>query len=168
MAFRRSVIVAAALAVVSTARAATPDVTSLAFLLGGWEAIGTPAGEKGGFTFSLGVQNRVMTRTNYAIYDARDGRAASRHDDFMIIYVERGQLRADYFDSEEHVVRYVGELPGDRSVVFVSDVKASDPRYRLTYTARDDGTLAGQFEIAAPGASDAFKLYLSWTARRRP
>ena len=49
----------------------------------------------------------------------------------------------------------------------VSDSKPSDPRYRLSYNARDDGTLAGQFEIAAPGTPDAFTPYLSWTARKR-
>ena len=144
-----------------------PGVASLRFLLGNWEAIGTPAGEKGGFTFSLGVQNRVMTRTNYATYDARNGRTASRHDDLMVIYEEGGQLKADYFDSEEHVIRYLVEPRGDYNVLFVSDSKPSDPRYRLSYNARDDGMLAGQFEIAAPGTPDAFTPYLSWTARKR-
>src|SRR6267378_152959 len=109
----------------------------------------------GGFTFSLGVQNRVMTRTNYATYDARNGRAASRHDDLMVIYEEGGQLKADYFDSERHVIRYLVEPRGDHDVMFVSDAKPSDPRYRLRYTARNDGTLAGRFEIAAPGTPDA-------------
>ena len=145
-----------------------PDVASLRFLIGDWEAIGTPAGETGGFTFSLGVQNRVMTRTNYATYDARNGRTASRHDDLMVIYEEGGQLKADYFDSERHVIRYLVEPRGDHDVMFVSDAKPSDPRYRLRYTARNDGTLAGRFEIAAPGTPDAFTPYLSWTARKRP
>ena len=144
-----------------------PDVASLGFLLGNWEAVGTPDGEKGGFTFSLGVQNRVMTRTNYATYDARDGRTASRHDDLMVIYSEGGQIKADYFDSEQHVIRYLVEPRSNHHVVFVSGAKPSEPRYRLSCTAREDGTLAGQFEIAAPGTPEAFKPYLSWTARKR-
>ncbi len=170
MMFRRSVTCALALtiALAASAQGSRADLASLSFLLGDWEAIGTAAGEAGGFTFSFGVQNHVMTRTNYAIYDAREGRSASRHDDFMIVYAEDGQLRADYFDSEQHVIRYLVELQSDHSVVFVSHAKPSEPRYRLSYTARADGTLAGQFEIAAPGTPEAFKPYLSWAARKRP
>jgi hypothetical protein len=182
MIFRRSVTIALALTIAMATigmygysmvvgqrpRNSSLDVAALGFLLGEWEAIGTPAGETGGFTFSLGVQNHVMTRTNDAVYDAREGRPASRHDDFMIIYAEDGQLRADYFDSEQHVIRYVVDPQSDHSVVFVSYAKPSEPRYRLSYTVRADGTLAGQFEIAAPGTPDAFKPYLSWTARKRP
>jgi hypothetical protein len=85
----------------------------------------------------------------------------------MVIYAEAGQLKADYFDSEQHI-RYLVEPRSDHDVMFVSDSKPSDPRYRLSYTAREDGTLAGQFEIAEPGAPDAFTPYLSWTARKRP
>ena len=146
--------------------AAPVDLAALRFLLGEWNAIDTSPGERGGFAFSLGVQNRVMTRTNYAIYDARDGRPASRHDDLMVIYVENGTIKADYFDSEQHVIRYVVQRRGDREVTFVSEPDASEPRYQLSYTAQPDGSLAGRFEIAAPGASE-FKPYLSWTARKR-
>jgi len=62
-----------------------PGLTSLRFLLGDWTAVNTAPGESGGFTFSLGVQDRILTRTNFASYAARDGRPASRHDDLMII-----------------------------------------------------------------------------------
>jgi precorrin-6B methylase 2 len=62
------------------------DLAALGFLPGEWEALDTPAGERGGVTFSPAVQNRVITRTNFAISDARDGRPASRHDDLMVIH----------------------------------------------------------------------------------
>jgi hypothetical protein len=40
----------------------------------------------------------------------------------MVIYVDAGVVRADYFDSENHVIRYVAEArPGE--VVFVSETK---------------------------------------------
>ena len=146
---------------------APADLRSLRFLLGEWQAINMPAGDSGGFTFAFGVQDRVMTRTNYAKYEARDGRPASRHDDLMVIYVESGAIKADYFDSEQHVIRYLVHQRGDREVTFISEPTPSEPRYRLSYVARADGTLAGQFEIAPPDASDTFKPFLSWTARKR-
>lgn len=80
---------------------------------------------------------------------------------------EGGQLRADYFDSEQHVIRYVVQPRSEHEVVFASEAKPSEPRYRLSDTARSDGTLAGQFEVAPPGQPDGFKPYLSWTARKR-
>ena len=52
-------------------------------------------------------------------------------------------------------------------VTFISDSNPREPRYRLTYTAEADGALVGTFEVAPPGAPDAFKPYLSWKARRR-
>jgi len=171
MMFRRGLtIVVMSIVAVATARAqpgARPELTSLGFLIGDWTAVDTPPGESGEFTFSLGVQDRIMTRTNFANYAARDGRPASRHDDFMIIYGEGSELKADYFDSEQHVIRYVVQPRNDHEVVFASEAKPSEPRYRLSYTARSDGTLAGQFEVAPPGQPDGFKLYLSWMARKR-
>jgi hypothetical protein len=146
---------------------AESPLTPLRFLLGDWEATGTSPGERGGFTFSIAVQDRVMVRTNYAEYPARDGRPASRHDDFMIVYVEGERLTALYVDSEDHVIRYAVQPHGDREVVFISESKPSEPRYRLSYMASADGTLTGRFEIAPPGSAEAFKPYLSWTARRR-
>jgi hypothetical protein len=171
MMFRRGVTIAVLLIfAVATApgqQGTTPGLTSLRFLLGDWTAVNTAPGESGGFAFSLGVQDRIMTRTNFANYAARDGRPASRHDDFMIIYTEDGALKADYFDSEQHVIRYVVQPRSDHEVVFASDAKPSEPRYRLSYSARSDGTLVGQFEVAPPGQPEAFKPYLSWTARTR-
>jgi len=142
------------------------DLSALGFLLGDWEAIGSPSGESGAFIFSLAVQDRAIVRTSYAKYDARDGRAASRHDDLMLIYVEDGALKADYVDSEQHVIRYVVEPRAANDVVFLSEVKAGNPRYRLTYTLGADGILTGQFEIAPPDSPDGFKPYLSWKARK--
>ena len=39
---------------------------ALRFLLGDWQAVDLPAGESGGFTFTLGVQDHVLIRTNRA------------------------------------------------------------------------------------------------------
>ena len=143
-------------------------LSALEFLVGEWEAIGTAPGESGGFGFAFAVQGRVLVRTNYADYAASDRGPASRHDDLMTIYAENGLIKADYFDNEDHIIRYTAQIRGAKDVVFVSDAKASEPRYRLSYSMGADGLLKGQFEIAPPGAPDAFKSYLAWTSRKRP
>jgi len=92
---------------------------------------------------------------------------APRHDDLLVIYRENGSLKADYFDSEGHVIRYAVSAPEEHVVVFVSDPIPREPRYRLTYRAGANGALVGSFEIAAPDSPGTFKPYLSWTAARR-
>jgi len=107
----------------------------------------------------------VIVRTNYSNTPATADKPASRHDDLMVIYVDAGHVKADYFDSEGHVIRYAVEgRPGE--VVFLSEIKPSEPRYRLTYIRGSATTLAGTFEVAPPGKPDAFATYLSWNARR--
>ena len=84
-----------------------------------------------------------MVRTNYSNTPATGGTPASRHDDLMVVYVEAGVVKADYFDSEGHVIRYVVDgRPGE--AVFVSETKAAEPRYRLTYTQASPSTLTGR------------------------
>ena len=137
----------------------------LQFLVGEWEGIGDQAGATGGFTFAWGVQDHVIVRTNYSDTPGRGGTRASRHDDLMVVYVEAGVVKADYFDSEGHVIRYVVDgRPGE--AVFVSETKVAEPRYRLTYTQASPGTLNGRFDVAPPGKPEAFGPFLSWTARK--
>jgi hypothetical protein len=154
-------------ACVPAARAETPaSLVPLRFLLGDWEAIPDSSGATGGFTFSPGVQEHVIVRTNYSISPAADGKPSSRHDDLMVIYEDAGTVRADYFDNEGHVIRYVVQ-PKAGSVAFVSEAKPAEPRYRLTYDVGADGILNGRFEVAPPGKPDAFTQYLAWKARKR-
>jgi hypothetical protein len=137
----------------------------LQFLLGEWEGIGDQAGATGGFTFAPGVQDRVIVRTNYSNTPPRGGTPASRHDDLMVIYVDAGVVKADYFDNEGHVIRYVATgRPGE--VVFLSEIKPAEPRYRLSYTRVSATTLNGTFDVAPPGKPEAFASYLSWSARK--
>jgi hypothetical protein len=161
-----ALVLMAASGAAATAQAPPRDLGALHFLLGDWETVGTPPGESGAFVFSLAVQDQAIVRTSYAKYEARDGHPASRHDDLMLIVVEDNRLRADYVDSEQHVIRYAVELRGPNEAVFVSDVKAASPRYRLSYSLGADGILTGQFEIAPPDAPAAFTTYLAWKARK--
>ncbi len=163
----RSVLLALSLALTTSAQAQTrADLSALNFLLGDWDAISSQAGESGAFNFTLAIQDRVIIRTNYAKYPAQDGKPATRHDDLMVIFPEGGVLKANYFDSEQHVIRYAIDVrrPGD--VVFTSEAPAGEPRYRLSYTLAANGQLKGSFEIAAPGSPDDFTPMLAWTARR--
>ena len=142
-----------------------PPLAPLQFLVGEWEGVGDQAGATGGFTFAPSVQDRVLVRTNYSNTPATGGTPASRHDDLMVVYVDTGLVKADYFDNEGHVIRYVADArPGE--VVFLSEIRAGEPRYRLTYRQGSPTTLIGTFEVAPPGKPEAFGPYLSWTARK--
>lgn len=142
----------------------------LRFLLGAWQAEGSgaPGAASGEFTFAATVQGRVLVRASEARYPAAGERPASRHEDLMVVYAtEAGELRADYHDSEGHVIRYAGSVPAPNAVTFVSEAATGAPRFRLGYQLRADGVLAGRFEIAPPGTPEAFAPYLAWTARRK-
>jgi hypothetical protein len=135
--------------------------------LGKWEAISGPGEATGSFSFALQLQSQVMIRTNYAEYPATSERPADRHDDLMLIYWEEALgLRADYYDSEGHVIRYAGQVVGLHEVVFTSEPTDSGPGFRLSYQLQNDGTLHGAFEIAARNQPGVFAPYLSWSARR--
>jgi hypothetical protein len=139
-------------------------------LLGDWQAEGggMPGEASGGFTFVSSLQGHVVVRTNYAEYPASADKPSSRHEDLMVLYpTDSGEIRADYFDSEGHVVRYVGSTPSDGELTLVSEVSSAAPRFRLSYRLGADGVLDGRFEIAPPGKPESFGPYLAWTSRRR-
>ena len=162
----KSIAALALLLALQRAAAQADAFAPLAFLLGEWQAVETPAGESGAFAFRLAVQDHVIIRTNEAVYAATADRPASRHDDLMVIFSENGSLKADYFDNEGHVIRYAVRAPSPGVVSFVSDPTPGEPRYRLTYRGAAGGTVAGSFEVAPPGSPEAFTTYLSWKARR--
>jgi hypothetical protein len=138
----------------------------LGWLVGAWDGEGGGAQQKGagGFSFTPDISGHVLVRRNVAEYPAADGKPASRHDDLMVIYQDGRWLKADYWDSEGHVIRYTVQTVTPRSVVFLSET-APGPRYRLTYRRSDTG-LAGAFEIAEPSDPGHFHDALAWTARR--
>ena len=148
-----------------------PPWSSLSFLAGLWDGVGSgaPGEGKGGFSFTPELQGRVLVRRNYAEYPEAAGRAAFRHDDLTVIYRESadGPLRADYYDNEGHVIRYTVTTKG-QTAIFLSEPVAGAPRYRLTYTSTGSDTLSILFEIAPPGKPDAFQTYIEAKARHAP
>ncbi len=164
-------VCAAAVSTGSPAGAAVPKgLEPLRFLLGDWQADGggKPGEASGGFTFAPSLQDRVIVRTNYAEYPAAGDKPSSRHDDLMVLYAtESGEFRADYYDSEGHVIHYAGSTPSVGELTLVSEVVRGAPRFRLSYKLGADGKLDGRFEVAPPGQPDSFAPYLAWTARRQ-
>jgi hypothetical protein len=125
---------------------------ALQFLTGEWvgEGAGSPGESAGACSFTFDVQRKVLIRKSYAQY------ATSRHDDLMVVYLEK-DLKAIYFDSEGHVIHYTVESTAD-SVRFLNE------QYRLTYRKNGD-KLAMEFDVAPPGKP--FSNYLHSTLRRK-
>jgi len=141
----------------------------LRFLLGEWQSVGNRRPEEGtGSTkFVRGLQDRVIFRNNYAEYPGNMSQSTYRHDDLMIIYVEADSLvKADYFDSEGHVIRYVVNTSADGEVIFLSEFYPTTSRFRLAYKLTPDRILHGKFDVAPPGKPEEFSPYLDWTSRK--
>jgi hypothetical protein len=140
----------------------------LQFLVGDWQGQGTgKPGDStaGGFTFDYDVQKHVLVRKNFAEYVSKNERGAERHEDLMVIYPENGALKAMYWDSEGHVIRYVVSSPAAGLVVFTSEAGAG-PRYRLSNKLESENTMAIQFDIQGPN-DKGFKRYIEAKATRK-
>lgn len=155
------------------AQKSTPNsLDDLRFLIGEWEGVGAggPGAGKGVFSFAFDLQNKAIVRKNYAEYPPTADRPAFRHDDLMVVYLDRAsnQVLANYFDSEGQQITYKVTPSSDHEAfTFLSEPSAGQPRYRLSYRKLPDGTLNGKFEIAPSGQPEAFKTYLEWTSRKK-
>jgi hypothetical protein len=150
----------------STPTAGSP-LAPLAFLIGTWDAVPDATGATGSCTFTMDLQDRVMVRKNYSTTPGANGKPDTTHVDLMMIYIEGGALKADYDDSEAHVIHYVVSASGPNRVVFLADATASSPGYRLTYWVDAPGVVKGQFEFAQPGKPGVFTPHLSWAMKKR-
>src|SRR5262249_226469 len=140
-------------------------------LLGTWvaEGNGAPGSGVGTFSFAFDLQKQVIVRKSHTDYPATAEHEAFAHDDLMIIYREKGaeKTRADYFDNEGHVIRYTTNISETKkTITFRSDPQPSQPVFRLTYNAGDNGRLAIKFEIAPPTAPEEFKVYVEGSAHK--
>ncbi len=157
---------AIALAQAPGTNASASPLAGLNFLVGTWtgEGSGEPGKGSGEFSLKYDLDGRLLIRTNFAEYPATADRPAFRHDDLMITYSEGGALRAIYFDSEGHVIRY-NVTASPNSAVFLSEPPG--PIYRLSYTAKDANHVSIKFEIAPPDKPNEFKTYIEASARRK-
>jgi hypothetical protein len=144
--------------------------TPFLFLAGDWvgEGGGDPGQGTGKFSFKFELQDQTFIRKNSANYPATKERPAYSHEDLMVIYREQpsGTFRADYYDSEGHVIRYTVTAPDAKTVQFVSDASAPGPRFRLTYKITEKDKVSIRFEIAPPGKPEAFASYIEAMARK--
>jgi len=135
--------------------------TDMKMLMGDWtgEGSGKPGTGTGEFSFVPELQGKILVRHSFADYPG------ARHDDLMIVYRQDDATRADYYDSEGHVIHYAVQSDHQR-IVFMSDNASQwfksqrSPCYRLTYTSLPDEKLRVQFEIDN-------KTYLDGICRRK-
>lgn len=145
---------------------AADPMAALRFLQGEWVGVdgdGTPGKAAGACAFTPDLDGKLLLRRSFADYPAAEGRPALHHEDRMAIYAEGGALKADYWDSEGHVIRYAVEASAS-AVVFTS-LPGPGPRFRLSYRLGADGMLVLDFEIAPPGKD--FSPYLHARLKRK-
>lgn len=164
----KKLIVALMLLALPLAAAETDPLANVRFLLGDWVAAGggKPGDATGTTTFASALRGTAITRTSTADYPALGKRAAYHHEDLMVIYASNGTIRADFYDSEGHVIRY-GVTADGTHATFTSDAVAGEPRYRLSYVLDAQSHLNGTFEIAPAKSLSEFATYLTWTSHRK-
>jgi thioredoxin-related protein/uncharacterized protein YciI len=146
-----------------------PNWDAWNFLMGEWkgEGGGDPGQGTGTFSFTPDLDYTIITRKNHTVYPAAKDRPAFTHDDLMTVYQIGGATKAIYFDNEGHTINYTVEFSNDsNSIIFLSDPTTSTPRFRLTYTKVEVGTVRITFDIAPPGKPEDFSQYLEGIARR--
>jgi hypothetical protein len=146
----------------------TPDWSSWNWIIGTWDgkAAGKPGSGTGSFSLLYSLDHAVLVRKSLSNYRAPKTAAKTHHEDFMVVYEENGHWRADYWDTERHVIHYTITM-GEGVATFVSEKTPHSPTFRLIYKRMDKGALSVEFATAAAG-SDIFKPYVSGICERRP
>jgi hypothetical protein len=145
-----------------------PDWSPWNWIIGTWDGQGSgkPGAGVGSFSLLYSLDHAVLLRKNSSKYPATKTSSATHHDDLMVIYEEADKFRADYWDSERHVIHYAITM-GEGTATFLSEKKPNTPTYRLVYKRLALGALSVEFSVAPPG-SDQFKTYVTGTCHRRP
>lgn len=139
------------------------------YLLGSWEGegAGEPGKGTGGFVFEASLDGNLVSRRSHAEYPPLNGRPAVNHQDFMVVFPERNEIHADYFDNEAHVIHYAVSFSADSgTVTFISPIVEGQPRYRLVYRPLSKDRVEVAFEMAPPDKPTTFGSYVKGVSRR--
>jgi len=145
-----------------------PDWSPWNWIIGTWDAqgAGKPGTGAGSFSLLYSLDHAVLLRKSLSSYKAAKTAARTHHEDFMVLYEESNHWRADYWDTERHVIHY-GITMGEGVATFLSDPHPKSPTYRLIYKRMDKGALSVEFAVAPPGSQE-FKTYVSGICQRHP
>jgi hypothetical protein len=140
------------------------------FLVGTWvaDSASDPSTGKGEFSFGLDLNDNILVRRNHAVIAPNPDKPPATHDDLMIIYQDRSQTRAGYWDNEGHTISYTASFNDAKDTLsFVSAIVAGAPRFRLQYIKLADGGLMICFDFAPPGQPERFSPYLHGKAHKK-
>ena len=150
--------------------ASTDPFSSLAFLEGTWDAnVQNSAAiqQAGRYTFDRELSGHVLAR--HATSDPGCKAPTSfdcSHSDLLYVFQEMpgSALKADYFDSEGHVIHYDVTTPTPTSVVFLS-TPGPGPQFKLSYELSGK-VMTGRFQMHMPGPGE-WRTYLEWSGSRK-
>jgi hypothetical protein len=151
---------------------ARPNWTPFEWLVGSWVADIGSGGQpgmatRGGETWALDLDRRVIIRRDYSDYPPTADRPAAHHEGMMVIApLAGGGYSAHAYDNEGHNIDYDVAV-GESTEVFTSRAVSGEPRFRLTYTRSVSGVDV-KFEIAPPNQPGGFRVYVTGSMQRAP
>lgn len=163
---RRLALAATILALATTPALATEPLSDalapLSFMVGDWRAVGdsTGAGAGGVSAIHPDLGGRLLLRRDHVLT-----KAGGAFDIYMAVFADGAALKADFLDTEGHVIHYAVTPGAGPSAVFEDPATTSAPGFRLTYAAAGADRLHIRFEIAPPGG--AYKVYTEGDVARR-
>jgi hypothetical protein len=133
-------------------------------LVGTWEGknSGEPGQGEGYFTISYELGGNILVRKGHTVFPGHENQPARIHDDVLIVYKENSTTpdKADYFDSEGHVLHYDISYTGNGIIILTTVPITGNPIFRLSFIKMDNVTTSIKFETALPDHPDDFKVYV--------
>lgn len=138
------------------------------WIMGTWigEGSGQPGKGGGTFSFTYGLDYKIIERKSHSEYPATDTKPLTIHDDLLFVYLDYSgnPSKAIYFDNEGHTINY-SILYADNSITLVSNKVPGVPVFRLTYTLLDEETVNTAFEMSQDG--EKFMTYIEGKSKKQ-